>query len=115
MKLRLETGNFKITGTATYDNESQTVTIDDLPKGLSAEDFIGCVAYMDANGEEGLSAITDAWKTSENVVAFVVMGSQMIYDRLTGKVTMDNGLPLPPDDPGNDPVNPGDGGEDTAE
>ena len=82
MKLRLETGNFKITGT--IDSEANTMTIDDLPKGLSAEDFIGCVADM---GTEGLTVVTQARETEENVVDFVVFGSTMNYDRLTGKVT----------------------------
>lgn len=83
MKLRLETGNFKITGT--IDHEANTATIDDLPKGLSPEDFIGCVVYM---GTEGLAVVTAVLEPSENVVAFYVNGLPAEYNRLTGKVTM---------------------------
>lgn len=82
MKLRLETGNFKITGT--IDHEANTMTIDDLPKGLSPEDFIGCVVDM---GTDGLSVVTDVFEPSENVVAFTVMPYSVEYNRLTGKVT----------------------------
>ena len=84
MKLRLETGNFKITGT--IDDEANTVTIDYLPKGLSQEDFIGCVVDM---GTAGLAVVTQARETEENVVAFDAMGYIMEYNRLTGKVTAD--------------------------
>ena len=102
MKLRLENGNFKITGTCTYDDESQTVTIDDLPKGMSAEDFIGCVVDM---GIDGLHVITSVYEPSENVVAFELLSSTMNYDRLTGKVTRASNV-LPPDEHV-DPVDPG--------
>lgn len=93
MKLRLETGNFKITGT--IDHEANTVTIDDLPKGLSQEDFIGCVADM---GTDGLCAILQTREPEENVVAFFVSMYEMNYNCLTGKVTMNIG----PTSPGGD-------------
>ncbi len=105
MKLRLETGNFKITGTIIDDNGAQIVTINDLPKGLSPEDFLGCVVDM---GTDGLKIITDVFEPSENVIDFVCFASAVHYDRLTGKVTAEPiGGPI---NPGTVVVGPGDGG-----
>ena len=102
MKLRLENGNFKITGTIIDDNGAQIVTVGDFPKGLSPEDFIGCVVDM---GTAGLSIITDVYEPSENAFAFGVRGYIVNYNRLTGKVTTNV---LPPIDPGTAVVDPGD-------
>lgn len=83
MKLRLETGNFKIVGVS--DMQAQTVTINSLPKGLSPEDFLGCVVDM---GTMGFAVVTHAYNSEENVVAFDVVGNlTMNYNRLTGEVT----------------------------
>lgn len=87
MKLRLENGNFKITGTfdPAANSVANTVTIDDLPKGLSQEDFIGCVVDM---GTMGLAVVTQARETEENVVDFRFAHVGLNYDPLTGKVTL---------------------------
>ena len=87
MKLRLETGNFKITGT--LDQEAHTVTVNNLPKGLSPEDFLGCV--MDFGTL--LVVVTDVMVDpgDEATVNFGTGNMLLAYDRLTGEVVMSEG------------------------
>lgn len=87
MKLRLETGNFKITGS--IDNESHAVTVNNLPKGLSPEDFLGCV--MDFGTV--LLVVTDVMVDpgDEATVTFGAGNMVLAYDRLTGEVVMSEG------------------------
>ena len=64
---------------------AQKITVDDLQKGLSPEDFIGCVVDT---GTEGLAVVTQARETEENVVDFRFANVGLNYDPLTGKVTL---------------------------
>lgn len=83
MKLRLETGNFKIVGT--YDSQAHTLTVNALPKGLSSEDFLGCVVDF---GSDGLCVITRVSVPSENVITLGAGNMQLAYNILTGVVTV---------------------------
>ena len=82
MKLRLETGNFKITGTV--DAETQTIIVNDLPKGLTSEDLIGCIVDIDING---LCVVTNTIPHPDGKVSFGFENWSMTYDPTTGKVT----------------------------
>lgn len=84
MKLRLETGNFKITGT--IDDNTQAMTVDSLPKGLSPEDFLGCIINLGTT----LFVVTEVKVDPEddNTVIFGTGNKMLAYNRLTGAVTL---------------------------
>ena len=83
MKLRLENGNFKITGHS--DTETEDVIFDNLPKDLSPEDFIGCVVDIDGVYSVVVAAFVNP--ENENVVVAAEHNGSITYNRLTGVVT----------------------------
>lgn len=112
MKLRLENGNFKMAATVDESGSVPVLTFNNLPKGLTAEDFLGCVVEAGISFSVITTAVNNPF--SNNVI-FDVAGTQYFYNPLTGEVTTTaEGTDIHTPSDSDDPVNPGDGGDDTA-
>lgn len=87
MRLRRETGDFKLTSTLV----DQTLTWATIPKGLSAEDLVGTVVEAEASGAHSYEVITGA--TPDDIDGTPVIrlsaygiGTNLVYNPATGEV-----------------------------
>jgi len=86
MKLRMETGNFNVVIDTTKPETAKAY----LPKGLTAEDFVGLVVTMVTNTGTSVGAIFAAAEATNNpgkISCIGASGSGFVYDIETGVLT----------------------------
>jgi hypothetical protein len=97
MRLRRETGDFKLIGTL----NGQVVTWNPIPKGLTAEDLVGAVAEdlvgavtEAAESPRGYTVITDAAEDEIDGTPVIRLSSRnfgnLIYNPATGELFFSN-------------------------